>query len=141
MQNLISKDGQKRGRAAKQHGKKIERDCGENDVFAENKLDSRYKAVPGAGFCVITFARRARDREHEKEKRKGGDRVDSVNTRETRVRDKETANSRADDGADLKDAAVPSDRVRERIARNECREKRTARSPTEGARDRADEEQ
>ena len=73
----------------------------------------------------------AADGQHEQEKRHRADRIEHINERESGANDEQSADGRPDDRTDLKDAAVPGHRVRERVARHQLRKIRTARGPPE----------
>src|SRR5438477_10031060 len=88
----------------------------------------RTKRIPACKlrqvFCSSRFSRAgARDRQHEKKKEKRADGVDDVNAGKANVRDDESANGRANNRADLKNAAVPVDSIGESVPRHQRREK------------------
>src|SRR5438270_365652 len=76
---------------------------------------------------------------NQNKKQKCTQSVQCVNKREPDVRNQQAADCRPDNCSNLKNAIVPSHRIRKRIARNERREKRAARRPIECARRSSDE--
>ena len=92
-------------------------------MFTQNKTHPCLQAAPGILFLAFFPGRCARDRHHEKKKEKRADSVDDVNAGKTNVGDDEAANGRANNRADLKNAAIPGDSIGESVPRHQRREK------------------
>ena len=139
MQDLIGENRQQCGRAPEQHREQIERNRCQDHLLAKHESQSSDQTFPGAFLNLISGLRAATDRQNQNEKQKCTQSVQCVNKREPDVRNQQAADCRPDNCSNLKNAIVPSHRVRKRIARNERREKRAARRPTECARRSSDE--
>src|SRR2546423_11933050 len=139
MQDLIGENRQQRGRAPEKDGENVERDRGQDHLFGANETQSFHQAAPRISFGAAA-AIAAPDREHEQEKRKRAGGVDRINKWKSGADDEQPTERRPDDRADLKDAAVPGNGVRENIARDELRKVGAARRPTKSAARRGDEQ-
>src|SRR5207237_2950143 len=95
------------------------------------------ETFPCVRLSAISQLLAAADAKNQKKKHKRTHRIQQIHERKPDVRDQEPAQSRTNDRSDLKNAVIPSDCVRECVARNQGRKERAARRPTEGARRRS----
>ena len=123
MQNLIGENGQQRRRAPQQHGEQIQGDCCQDHFFAEHESHAGNQTSPRAFLNLISRLSAPANRQNKKEKGKCTNCVQDIDEREADVRNQQSADARADNRSNLKNAVVPGDRVRERIAGNQRRKK------------------